>query len=145
MRTVVLLLLCVTVLTAHASPPDCGNHPVLTTTKADGTAIGIVISDAQIGKAPTWSIESGEPPLSISKAVAAAKAWGKKTYTRYDDMRIESISLNSLGCSSSKNQWYYVVNFSPIIDGNVLFGGSYFAAVLMDGTVIGPVPVKRDF
>jgi hypothetical protein len=37
------------------------------------------------------------------------------------------------------------VRFSPVIDGDVLFGSVYFAGVLMDGTVIGPTPTKRDY
>jgi hypothetical protein len=145
MRTVILFLLATVSTGACAGDPDCGDHPVITTTKDDGTTIGIVITDEHLRKSPRWSIEAGEPPLSISKAVAAAKAWGKKTYTRYDDVRIQSISLDAIGCRSVRDKWYYLVHFSPIIDGNAVFGGGFFAAVLMDGTVIGPVPVKRDF
>jgi hypothetical protein len=145
MRIVTMFLLAAAFTGAHAARPDCGDHPVMTTTKADGTTIGVVIKDEQLKKSPTWNIESGEPPLSISKAVTAAKAWGKRTYTRYDDVRIQSISLSAIGCTSVKDKWYYMVHFSPIIDGNAVFGGGYFAAVLMDGTVVGPIPVKRDF
>ena len=145
MRAIVLVLVAVASLGAHAQSRECGNHPVLTTTKEDGRTIGIIISDEQRRKAPNWNIDSGEPPLSISKAVVAAKAWAKKTYTRYDDVQIQSISLSSFGCSSMKDKWYYTVSFTPIIDGNAVFSGGYFAAVLMDGTVVGPVPVKRDF
>lgn len=141
----VAFLLGVISVAAKAGGPSCGDHPVMTTVKEDGTAIGIVITDEQRSRSPTWNIESGEPPLSISKAVAVAKAWGKKTYTRYDDVRIHGVSLSSIGCYSAKDKWYYLVNFSPIIDGNAIYGSGYFAAVLMDGTVIGPVPVKRDF
>jgi hypothetical protein len=146
MRIALLPFLLAAVTTsALAGGPDCGDHPVMTAMKDDGTAIGIVISEEQRKRSPTWNIESGEPPLSISKAVAAAKAWGKKTYTRYDDVRIHSVSLSPIGCFSVKDKWYYLVNFSPIIDGNSVYGSGYFAAVLMDGTVVGPVPVKRDF
>ena len=145
MRTFIVFLLGAISAAAYAEGPDCGDHPVMTTTKDDGTAVGIVITDDQRRKSPTWNIESGEPPLSISKAIAAAKVWGKKTYTRFDDVRIHSVSLSSIGCYSVKDKWYYLVNFSPIIDGNAVYGSGYFAAILMDGTVIGPVPVKRDF
>lgn len=140
-----IVILSGAVSTAAYAGPDCGDHPVMTTTKDDGTTIGIVISDEQRKKSPAWEIESGEPPLSISKAVAAATDWGKKTYTRFDDVRIHSISLSSIGCHSVKDKWYYLVSLSPIIDGNAVYGSGYFAAVLMDGTVIGPVPVERDF
>jgi hypothetical protein len=145
MRTVVPMFLLAVCATAWARGPECGNHPVMSSVKDDGTTIGIVIDDGQRKRSPTWNVEAGEPPLPISKAVAAAKAWGKKTYTRYDDVRIQSVSLNSLGCTSEKDKWYYLISFSPIIDGNAVYGGGYFAAVLMDGTVIGPVPINRDY
>ena len=144
MRIAVAVLLGAASAAAYAGP-DCGNHPVMTMTKDDGTTIGIVISDERRKKFPAWKIGSGEPPLSISKAVAAATDWGKKTYTRIDDVRIHSISLSSISCLSVKDKWYYLVSFSPIIDGNAVYGSGYFAAVLMDGTVVGPVPVKRHF
>jgi hypothetical protein len=145
MRIAILTLLVAVATGAHAGVPNCGDRPVMTAMKDDGTAIGIVISDEQRKKSPAWNIESGEPPLPVSKAVIAAKAWGKKTYTRYDDVRIHSISLSPIDCFSVKDRWYYLVTFSPVIDGNAIFGSGYFAAVLMDGTVIGPVSVKRDF
>ena len=143
MRIAFLPLMAAISCMAHAGPSDCSNYPVLTTTKEDGTTIGIVISDELRKRTPQWNIESGDPPLPLSKAVAAAKAWAKKTYTRYDDVKVECVTLNSYGCAIAKNQWYYLVHFSPIIEGNALFGGTYFAAVLMDGTVVGPVPIKR--
>ena len=145
MRIVLLSLLITTTSVANAASPECGNHPVITITKTDGTAIGIVISDEQWKKAPRWKVEAGEPPLSLSKAISIAKAWAKKTYTRYDDVTIEGVDLNAHGCATTRDQWYYLVHFSPIMDGQRLFGGSYIAAVLMDGTVVGPIPVKRDF
>jgi hypothetical protein len=145
MRIALCALLAAFACMAQADRPGCGDRPVLTSIKDDGTAIGIVISDEQRSKMPRWSIDSGDPPLALSKAIAAAKAWAKKAYTRYDDVRVDSISLSSFGCATARDQWYYLVNFSPIIDGNVLFGGTYFAAVLMDGSVVAPVPVKRDF
>ena len=127
---------------AHAG---CGDRPVMTTQKEDGTTIGVVITEEQQNKAPKWKPGSGEPPLSLSKAIDAALAWGKKNYKRYDDVQVQSISLSAIGCSTAKDKWYYLVHFSPIIDGNALYGSGYFAGVLMDGTVIGPTPVKRDF
>jgi hypothetical protein len=41
----------------------------MTTIGLDGTKIGILISEGQFAKAPSWSVGSGEPPLPISKAV----------------------------------------------------------------------------
>ena len=95
-------------------------------------------------KTPKWSPGEGEPPLPISQVVAIATKWAKGKYTRYDSVKIRSIDLDERGCGSLKGHWYYIVNFTPVIDGNAVFGSGNFAAVLMDGTVIGPQVVKGD-
>jgi hypothetical protein len=66
-------------------------------------------------------------------------------YERLDDVQIHSLSLTSMSCSETSDKPYCLVHFSPVIDGDVLFGSVYFAGVLMDGTVIGPTPTKRDY
>ena len=130
---------------AYAGSPHCSSMPLIHTTKDDGTTVGIVPTEEQRQKAPRWTIESGEPPLPLSKAISNALAWAKKQYTRFDDVRIQSIALNPYGCPGNRDEWFYVIHFSPIIEGHALFGGGHFAGVLMDGTVIGPTPVKRPF
>lgn len=116
----------------------CGHHAVISTTLDDGTEVGVFLTEAQMARAPEWSPGEGEPPLSVAKAVEVATKWARQTYTRYDDVRIESIGLNGYGCRRARENWYYVVHFTPVIDGNRLYGGGNFAAVLMDGTVVGP-------
>ena len=142
MRYIALIVLSLCYGLAQA---NCGDRPVMTTQKEDGTTVGLVVTEEQQHKTPKWKIGSGEPPLALSKAIGAALSWAKKNYKRYDDVQVHSISLSSIGCSQARDKWYYLVHFSPIIDGNALFGSGYFAAVLMDGTVVGPTPVKRDF
>jgi len=130
----VLLLFAVSPATARY----CGSHTVLTTILDDGTEIGLFLTEEQMSRAPRWTPGQGEPPLGISELVDVATAWALQNYTRYDDVRISSVSLNNRSCGSARESWYYVVHFTPIIDGNRLFGGANFAAVLMDGTVVAP-------
>ncbi len=120
---------------------ECGKYPVMSTTKADGTRIGIFISEGQIKLTPKWSPQDGEPPLALSQAAAIAKQWAEAQYTRFDGVEIASIDLNPYGCWRDRYHWYYVFHFSPLIDGNTVHSSGYFAAVLMDGTIIGPEPV----
>ncbi|NNG02516.1 MAG: hypothetical protein HKM95_00240 [Inquilinus sp.] len=134
---------------SDALASGCGGHPVLSTTREDGTSIGLVISGEQMAETPVWLPEEGEPPLPLSHAARIALEWAEGVYTRYDSVHIHSINLRSYGCWSSRgpdlrSRWYYVFNFAPVIDGNSVFGGGNFAAVLMDGTVIGPETVDRD-
>ncbi len=123
---------------------ECGRYPLLTTTKEDGTRIGVVVSDEQMKKTPKWSPGKGEPPLPLTQAIAIATKWAKGKYTRYDSVKVWNIDLQERGCGNLKGRWYYIVHFKPVIDGNAVFGGGNFAAVLMDGTVIGPQVIKGD-
>lgn len=124
---------------------DCGTRTVMSTTRDDGTKIGIVISDAQFSRAPSWSPEKGEPPLSIAQVIKVSLSWAKQTYKRFDSVQIQGISLSEVGCNPGERSWYYLVHFAPIMDGSRIFSGGYFAGVLMDGTVVGPVQIKNDF
>ena len=96
-----------------------------------------MIPHAQIQQTNAWTPESGEPPLSFTKAYSLAKSWAKEHYSRYDDARIKEIALKQYGCSTVKDRWYYEISITPMIDGNELWGGGNWAAILMDGTVIG--------
>ena len=142
MRTLFGRSLLVSVLLLSAVSPAtagyCGRHAVLSTTLDDGTEIGVFLPEEQMTRAPRWTPGQGGPPLGIAELVDVATAWALHTYTRYDDVRISSIGLNSRSCGALRESWYYVVHFTPIIDGNRLFGGGNFAAVLMDGTVVAP-------
>lgn len=118
----------------------CGseNHPVMSTRKDDGTQIGLFISQAQIERTQAWKPEQGEPPLSFSAAYRTVKEWGRQHYTRYDGVNVRELSLKKYGCSFVSDRWYYVFDLNPVIDGNELWSSGSWAAVLMDGTVIGP-------
>jgi hypothetical protein len=116
--------------------PGCGKMSVMSVTEETGQTIELILDSAAIEKAPTWSPGAGNPPLPVSRAVEIANAWAKSRYARFDSVEIREISLKSLGCSSPKG-WYYVFDFVPVIDGNRAYGSGNWAAVLMDGTVVG--------
>jgi hypothetical protein len=118
---------------------SCESRPMLTSTKEDGSKVGLFISSAQILNTPEWKPGSGEPPLALSKAVQLAQEWAKSEYKRYDGVQVRSIGLSEYGCPGYKGHWYYTVYFTPVIEGNVLYGSSNFAAVLMNGDVVGPI------
>ena len=140
----ILVLVLLASITAHVSAKEyeCSKFPLLTTTKDDGSRIGLVASEEQLSNSATWKPGKGEPPLSVSKAVEIAEKWAKNEYKRYDSVKIEVITLSEYGCMSGKGYWYYTFHFAPIMDGSALHGSGHFAAVLMNGTVIGPVKLK---
>ncbi|MGQ9427114.1 hypothetical protein ACXYTJ_15430 [Gilvimarinus sp. F26214L] len=132
-----LVLVCLAAIADAAFA--CGSdRPVLSTEKEDGTKIGLFISMNQIENTPEWNPQGGEPPLSLSTAYRLVKDWGNQEYARYDSVEVEGLRLTQYGCSRVSDRWYYVIELAPVIDGNRLWGSGNWAAVLMDGTVIGP-------
>ena len=121
----------------------CGEHPIISYTKDDGTRMGLVIPESELSGTPEWDITQGEPPLSITTARDAVLSWAKEKYARYDSVKISAVSLREAsGCHSIKARWIYVFDLQPVIDDNALWGSGNWAAVLMDGTVIGTREVK---
>ncbi len=116
----------------------CGDHPFMSSTKSDGTKVGLFATVEMLRKTPKWNPEAGEPPISISHAVSEVKRWAKSFYSRFDDIEVDRISLSENVCWEVKGRWLYVISLTPIVDGNKLHGSSYMAAVLMDGTIIEP-------
>jgi hypothetical protein len=122
----------------------CATRPVMTTKLDDGTTMGVLVSDAQFKKAPAWAPGHGDPPLSIAKVVEIAEKWARTHYQGYDSAEIQTVSLSRSGCFDEPRYWYYLVHFVPIKNGKPSMGSS-FAAVLFDGTLIGPTKVKDAF
>jgi len=123
--------------------PGCGKSSVYGTTDEKGRKIELVLDSVAVQRGPGWSPGTNkEPPLSIAKASRIALAWAKGKYTRYDSVEIREISLVPYSCSMSQDHWYYRIEFTPVIDGNRAFGMGNFAAVLMDGSVVGPTTAK---
>lgn len=133
-----ILAILTFMVSGHVFACGDGEYPVMSTHKEDGTKIGLFISQAQMEQTQTWSPENSEPPLNVSAAYQMAMNWGRQQYTRYDGVKVREISIKKYGCSLVSNRWYYVVDITPVIDGNEVWSGGTWAAVLMDGTVIGP-------
>jgi hypothetical protein len=131
-------------LGAMAKNPGCDKRPVITSKLDDGTTIGVLVSESQHKKAPTWSPGRGEPSLSIARVADIAEKWAKAQYRDYESVKIQTISLSEFGCYGAPKYWHYTVHFIPVKGGKPSFGG-HFAVVLLDGTLIGPTKVKDAF
>ena len=142
LRKILLIIICSAILLpsySHADPYShfCGSNPVISTKKDDGTKRGLFITQQEIETAPKWSPNLGEPHLSISTIYTLVKEWAKTEYIRYEGIVVTQIALQPYRCSSVKDRWYYIVDFNPVFDGNQVYAGGHWAAVLMDGTIIG--------
>ena len=133
LMSVIMSLATVLSFDAHA----CGKTSVMSATGDDGKKVELVMDSAIVEKAPAWSPGAGDPPLSIADASEIALAWASEKYRRYDGVEIREISLTALGCESSKAHWYYIFDFTPLMGGNRMYGTGNWAAVLMDGAVVG--------
>ena len=127
---------------AFAEDQPCGSQAMMTMTKGDGSKLALFIPPAQISNSPAWSPETSEPPLPVSKAVQLATEWAKKEHKRFDGVQVRGINLGTYGCPAPKDRWYYTIHFVPVMDTIPLMVPGYFVAVLMDGTILGPTPVK---
>lgn len=115
----------------------CDQEPLIRTEKLDGTKIGLFVSTEQFKLAPSWSPSDGEPPLSISEAYTLVMEWAESEYDDYDSAKVREISLLSQQCPLGDRYWYFRFEFTLIFDGRYVAGSGSWAAVLMDGTVIG--------
>ena len=80
--------------------------------------------------------------MSVSEAFRKVQAWSETEYARYDSVSVREIALTKLSCSWVQDLWYYRIDLIPVFDGNQIWGSGNFAAVLMDGTVIGPTKLN---
>jgi Family of unknown function (DUF5343) len=118
------------------------------TTGSDGVRQVFAISKQSAEKQPAWSPEKDDPPLSISKALAIAKAAARKQRPKFDDFSLLWIQLWGMNCYPPvPNRWFWVVHLNPVIDGETLHSGNVVEVVLMDGTVVTPEkkPADRRF
>jgi len=114
----------------------------MATNGKDGEEIRMIIPGSKIVKAKSWEPELGEPPLSSVESYNIVKQWSVSNLVNFDGIEIEEVSLKKYGCSphrSKKPYWYYQIEYSALIDGNILWGSANWLVVLMSGEVIAPV------
>ena len=138
-----LSILGMLLFSVEVSAYECGSSPFRTSENGKGVKVGLFIQNEDFVNSPKWSLGSGEPPLSISKAASIISDWANQNYTKFDSMKISSITLQENGCLVLKDHWIYVVDINPIIDGNELFGGGYMAAITMEGKIIEPRDISE--
>ena len=125
-------------VSAQSFASACGDHPFYASHENDGRKIGLFANSDDFLNSPTWDIDDGEPPLSISVAVSLVKNWAKDFYPKFDSVSISTVGLQRLGCWDLANHWVYVFSLAPVIDGNTLYGGGYVVAVTMAGKIVPP-------
>ena len=137
-----VLLLTIASSTVYACGPD---YVIRSTTRADGTNIGIVVHVSDFDGIPVWIPNKNDLPLPPVEARELALEWAKTKYSRYDSVEIPTISIELVGledCDSSKPKYLYVIEVLLKIDGNPIQGVGNWVAVFMDGTIVGTTEMK---
>ena len=124
-----------TALSAQAA----GDERILFSTSSEGGATTeFWASDAVLLKTPEWRPADGDPPLSVARAVAIATAPARAQHPKFDDVEVRDVHLMTASCGRGVSRWFYSIDFSPVIDGQRMFGGNVEAVVLMNGEVVEP-------
>jgi hypothetical protein len=123
----------------HLASPPPDEEVELQSISGQGLTQVFSVARSLVEAIPDWEPEKGEAPLSMSAAVAAAKAAVARRHPKFDDFKATAISLHGINCYPAiPGKWYYVVTFSPVVEGQPFFGGGFWEVVLMDGTVVEP-------
>jgi hypothetical protein len=110
---------------------------------ADGKRFRIVISSAQIAKAPEWKANEENPPLSARKATKLANALKERLVKDDDNYKwvLESVRL-----TPAEEGWFWMVVYESKKQRGGFSSGpktDLRLAVLMDGTVPEPKVTKQ--
>jgi hypothetical protein len=140
--------------------------------RIDGEPVSIVLSVDQLGRAPSWSSDDdGEPPLSVGKAIKAAKLAVVKEYPNLKDkdwtvsvaLEEETSSINTgdhftdsdgieYYCDDVEltivlDRWVYWVRLTwqPVVGNGITahFSPNIPVAILMDGTAVLPSKITK--
>lgn len=108
----------------------------------DGRKFAIFMTREQVKRSPVWK-DSGMPAMTWMRASDFLIKWAKTKYAGYDEVKLYQIQIEGFPCSDLQQYRFYVFQLYLARKGEEILGGEHFAAVLLDGTVIGPTELKK--
>jgi hypothetical protein len=105
-------------------------------TNAEGVTRIFSIPKSAALRTPAWLPESGEPPLSMSRAVRLAAEAAQNQSPGHPPYLARAVRLQLISCDAPGDRWYYVMDCVPAASGGVDMARSIPIVVLMDGTVV---------
>lgn len=94
---------------------------------------------------PKWKpTDEGNIPLPMNKAVELSQKWLKEKNPKISEFKLHRFSIINMNIFSSNEdeKWYYEFQFSPILDGKMMFGTMYHVLVLFNGDIVEPQKIK---
>jgi len=133
--TLTLLLASLLAAGSSAQGPSVS---IVILTSSDGKMMRFAASESDLANVPTWRPEEGQAaPLDLKLAIGLGRDFVRKRHPDVQEFDLSSVTLSRLE-PPHHDQWYYLVKLQPVIGGQALKGGLYFACVLMNGTVLEP-------
>ena len=126
-------------LGAHAFA--CDANPVYRESLPDGRTFAIFMTTAQVQRSPRWN-DDGQPAMTWMAATRYLGEWAREQYRGHDDVKYYQIGIKSFECPDLKDHRFYLFHLVVRNNGVETYGGQHFAAVLLDGTVVGPREIK---
>jgi hypothetical protein len=144
LRSCLGLTLVLAVGAPALSAQTAGDERILFSTSSDGgDTTEFWASDAALLKTPEWRPADGDPPLSVASAVAIATAAARAQHPKFDDVEVRDVHIMAGSCGRGATRWFYSIDFSPVIDGQKMYGGNIGAVVLMNGDPVNPRIKKK--
>ena len=129
----VSLMLCLLVVSPIAAAGGATCSDLQVSYDDDGSTRATVPCNKNCETAPGWDGKTGEPPLSIGKAISAAQIWARRKHGA--DVEVNTVSLMRYHCGEEL-KWDYWVHLGPP-------ASSDSVVVLMDGTVVEKKEVAK--
>jgi hypothetical protein len=115
----------------------CGRTRVYSMTD-NGSKYELVLDGDAVAQTEVWAPTRGEPPLSVTQAATSVSDWARLHYPATDRSVIRAIALEQFLCSGvTYGHWYYRFDLTLISADGAPVSNNVFAAVLMDGTIVG--------
>jgi hypothetical protein len=108
-----------------------------TATDAKGTSYTYWIPRETAEKSPKWRPESGEPPLSMVRAMSIAVDTWRRSHPGTGPAKVDSISLQGMNCYPGvPDRWFFMVHLTPTSARGISEGS--WEVVLLNGNVVTP-------
>lgn len=140
-KIVVSMLFCVVsvlVFSSAGASAQTVKLPVKRTSTVRGDSYAYKLTDQDFANTPSWNSDEGEPPLSVSQAIKAARENLPRFVHVSESWKVRMVTLQSMG----EEKWYYRIHFfCHGITCREIEDRSFTAIVKMNGMIVEPKKV----
>jgi hypothetical protein len=112
-------------------------------TSPSGGRVVFQVSKWRIKNTPEWKPETGDPPLSVSRASVIAMEFLKPQMPKSLKLEVSSIGIFSILETGVGKRWYYFVQMNAGYTGPTVDWNKLNVIVLMDGQIVAPQAIPK--